>query len=157
MEIEKNKRSWWPYLICAFLGTVVIVNMAFLYIAVSTNDGLVDKDYYEKGILYSKTLEDEAKLGWSIEFELNDKASAASRNEIRVSIFERDGSVLRDAAVNAILMRPATDNFDKESELTFRDSVYIGSFFIPLAGYWDIKVIVEKNGGTMERIFRVHV
>lgn len=157
MKNKDKKRSPWPYVLVGFLAVVVAVNMVFIYTALKTNDGLVDKDYYAKGILYNKTLEDEAALGWRIALKSTDGFKAESVNGLGISILGKDGLVLSGASVRVVLMRPATDRYDNEAPLEFDGAVYKGELYIPLTGLWDIKVIVEKDDNTVERIFRVSV
>lgn len=154
---KEERRSPWPYAICIFLAVVVIVNLIFIYTAVKTNDGLVDEDYYEKGILYNKTLEDEATLGWQVVLNSTDELRAESINLLSVSVLDKDGLPLKDASVRVILMRPATDRYDKETSLVLSGAAYSGKLQIPLRGLWDIKIIVDKDGSIVERIFRVRV
>lgn len=154
---KEERRSPWPYAIVIFLTVVVVVNIIFIYAALKTDDGLVDEDYYEKGILYNKTLEDEAALGWQIALNSTEELRAESINLLSVSVLGKDGLPLKDASVRVILMRPATDRYDEETPLVLSGAVYGGKLQIPLRGLWDIKIIVDKDGSIVERIFRVRV
>lgn len=158
---KTSQRSIWPYAIIAFFTIVITVNLWFIYTALKSDDGLVDKDYYAKGILYNKTLEDEATLGWQISLNsgksFGEALKSEASNDIAVKVLGKDGSPLKDAAVRMVLMRPATDSYDKELSLRFNGALHRGSLFIPLSGFWDIKVIVEKDDSTVERIFRIKI
>ncbi len=158
---KTSQRSIWPYAIIAFFTIVITVNLWFIYTALKSDDGLVDKDYYAKGILYNKTLEDEATLGWQISLAFGKTSGEVLKgeasNDIAVKVLDKDNSSLKDATVRVVLMRPATDSYDKEFPLEFNGALHKGGLFIPLSGFWDIKVIVERGDSIVERIFRVKV
>jgi nitrogen fixation protein FixH len=79
-------RNRWLIAIIAFLTVVFMVNSALLYVAVATDDGLVDEDYYRKGLFYDKGLEGEKALGWEIGLSFTPGASLAAPAKIRVDI-----------------------------------------------------------------------
>lgn len=53
-------REPWPWLLMAGPATVVVAGFATLWIAVSSNDGLVADDYYKQGLAINQTLQREA-------------------------------------------------------------------------------------------------
>lgn len=153
----KKKRSFWPYAIFTGLSIVFAVNFTFLYFAVTSDDGLEDRDYYIKGLFYDKKIKTERELGWSIDFSIIGEAKADSSNRIKVRISDSKGLPLKDAAVKIILRRPASDRFDRSVGLVSGNEGYTGNIEIPLEGYWDLKVIAGKDGHEVEKTFRVRV
>ncbi|HBR98709.1 MAG TPA: hypothetical protein DD979_15240 [Gammaproteobacteria bacterium] len=61
-------RQFWPWLVIFFPATAVVAGLTTVVIAVKSDDGLVEKDYYKKGLLinFSKELDQKAsELGLS--------------------------------------------------------------------------------------------
>lgn len=66
-------REPWPWLLMAGPATVLVAGAFTTWIAFSTSDGLVEKDYYKQGLAVNKILKREeaaAKLGLSAEIDL---------------------------------------------------------------------------------------
>lgn len=53
-------REPWPWLLMAGPAAVVVAGFATLWLAVSSNDGLVADDYYKQGLAINQTLRREA-------------------------------------------------------------------------------------------------
>lgn len=153
----KKKSSPWPIAIAASLAVVFIVNFTFLYLAVKTEDGLTDKNYYEKGLFYNSSLQDEKSLGWKIEVSFVNIPEVESSNGIMVNIRDTAGAPVGGALVKIVLKRPASDRFDRVFELVPAGSAYNGSISMPVPGWWDIEVKAKKDGKEMEKTFRIKV
>lgn len=153
----EKKRSLWPYLIAGFLAVVFLVNFTMLALAIKSDDGLTDPDYYEKGLFYTSRLKSEAELGWKIGFSFTNGASPASKNHpVRIEV-TKDGSPVKGVSVRVVLKRPATSRFDAGFDFVESGGSYSGTVVIPSAGFWDVDVVAEKDGRSMERVFRVRV
>lgn len=154
MEIKKSP---WPVAIASFLAVVFAVNFVFLYFAVTTDDGLTDERYYEKGLFYDDNHRDELELGWKLEVSFSRPPETVSENDLYVNIVNPDGSPVEGVVVNAILKRPATDRFDRPFAFVRSGPSYKGSVLFPMPGWWDIAVTAEKEGKMVEKTFRVKV
>jgi len=152
----KKKRSFWPYIIAGFLAVVFLVNFTMLALAIKSDDGLTDPDYYEKGLFYTERLQAEKRLGWTMSFSFVDKPRAASPNRARVEL-AGGGAAVDGATVKIVLKRPATSRFDAGFEMKHTGNAYAGEILIPSGGLWDIDVVAEKDGRTMERVFRIKI
>jgi len=53
-------REPWPWLLMAGPAVVVVAGFATLWLAVSSNDGLVADDYYKRGLAINRTLDRDA-------------------------------------------------------------------------------------------------
>ncbi len=53
-------REPWPWLLMAGPAAVVVAGFATLWLAVSSNDGLVADDYYKRGLAINRTLDRDA-------------------------------------------------------------------------------------------------
>lgn len=150
----KNK-SPWPKAIIAFFAVVFAANGFLIYEAISGFDGLVEENYYEKGLNYNDVLQKEKQLGWRMELSFPDDLKAGADNKAKVVIFDRNGEPVGGAKVKLTLKRPATDRFDREVELIPSGCAYHGTVSVPVTGLWDISVEAEKGGDGMEKTFRV--
>jgi nitrogen fixation protein FixH len=123
-------------------------------VAVATDDGLVDEDYYRKGLFYDKGLEGEKALGWDIGLSFVPGASLAVPAMVRVEI-SKSGYAVKDASVAVVLKRPASGRYDRSLKLSPSVQAYTGEVEVPLGGLWDIEVTAGKGGLTMVKTFRV--
>jgi len=58
--IEKSKpwyREPWPWILMIMPVTAVVAGSFMMWLAVSTEDGLVEDDYYKKGLTINQTIE----------------------------------------------------------------------------------------------------
>lgn len=151
-------KSRWPAAIVGLLAVVFLVNAFVLYLSLRTDDGLVNEDYYMKGLFYDEGLKGAEKLGWDIGFSFDSTpaASATGLNPVRVEIIKGGGEVL-DAQVTLTLKRPATDIYDTEYSLVLSNGAYTGELVIPARGFWDIEVHAGKGGLEMAKTFRIRV
>jgi len=144
----------WLAAIIASLAVVFIVNSAFLYVAVATDDGLVDEDYYRKGLFYDRGLEGEKALGWDIGLSFAPGKAAGAPARISVEI-KKAGDAVTGASVAVVLKRPASGGYDTALSLLPEAGAYTGEIGLPLEGLWDIEVKAGKGGQMMVRTFRV--
>ena len=80
MEISgKSPVPWyrepWPWLLMAGPAAVIVAGFATLWLAVSSNDGLVVDDYYKQGLAINQTIERDvlaAQRGYRAEVALAD-------------------------------------------------------------------------------------
>ncbi len=149
-----TKKSLWPKAIIAFFAVIFMANGFLIYLAVSGFEGLVEDNYYEKGLNYNDVIQQE-KLGWKIELSFTDDMKAGAPNKAKVVIFDPKGEPIGGARVRIALRRPATDRFDKEFELVPSGCAYHGTVFLPVSGLWDIAVKAEKGDDRKEKTFRV--
>ena len=150
-----TKKSLWPKAIVTSFAIIFAVNGFFIYTAVSGFDGLVEDNYYEKGLHYNDALQQEKRLGWKIELSFTDDLKTAAPNKAKVVIFDPKGEPVSGVRVGIALSRPATSKFDSKFELVPSGCAYHGSVSIPVSGLWDMKVTAEKGTDRIEKIFRV--
>lgn len=150
-----KKISPWPLAIISFLAIVFAVNFLFLFFAIKTDDGLVDRDYYRKGLLYQTKADAEKKLGWEIGLAFQGPLGAGLPAYVKVSIVNGSGEAVKGANVVATLKRPATDRFDRPFELSADGGLYKGAVELPVSGFWDIEIKAARDGRSIERVFRV--
>ncbi len=148
-----KKKSRWPLAIGISLGIVFAVNIAFLSLAVWSDDGLIDDNYYEKGLRYGERIKAERELGWDLRLFAED--NGAGMKDVEVSLIDRDGGVVQGAKVTLLVMRPATGGFDALHELKDESGLYKGQVVLPLGGWWDLRVTATRGGKSIEETFRL--
>ncbi len=70
-------RQFWPWLLIFFPATAVVAGIATIIIAVSSDDGLVEADYYKKGLMinFSREMDQRAsEFGLSGYVRVDDKS-----------------------------------------------------------------------------------
>ncbi len=56
-QIQPWYKQFWPWFLITFPATAVIAGIATVMLAVKSNDGLVNDDYYKAGLAINKTLD----------------------------------------------------------------------------------------------------
>lgn len=148
-------RSPWPYAIAAFFAVVFTVNFTFLYVAVATDDGLTDPDYYEKGLFYQARMDEQERLGWRIALDFESPPVVGAENAVAVAVVDSEGHPIDGAEVTVVLRRPTSDRYDRAFGLEGPGRSYTGLIEIPLPGYWDVRVRAEADGKFVEKTFRI--
>ena len=129
-QVMKNpKDKWILWCFIAFFGVIALLDGVFVYIAVSTQTGVVIEQPYEKGLAFNKTLE---------------KAKAQPVLAQKISYVD---GVLRwelpmtNAVVKASFFRPVQDGYDFDITLNHvGNGVYQAEPVIPLPGRWTAKL-----------------
>lgn len=156
MKRPFHTRNRWPLILIGFFAVVFAVNAVFLYKSIETYDGLVDEDYYMKGLFYSKNMDSEKALGWKIDLSFGSTPVPESTTRVNVEI-KKDGAPVDGADVAVVLKRPAMQRYDRSYRLAPAGGVYRGEIRIPLEGLWDVEIKAVKDGKEMETTFRIRV
>ncbi|MBI5076463.1 MAG: FixH family protein [Nitrospirae bacterium] len=123
----------------AVIGAVVVGTRTF--------DGTVVDKPYERGLSYDAVHHEKEASGWQV--EILNKDLATGKNNILISVLDRNGRPATDAEVSVIVSRPSTPSYDK----TYKAEAEKGQFRItaelPLYGYWDAKILVSDKARTV--------
>jgi nitrogen fixation protein FixH len=150
---------WIPWAFVAFFGVVLLANGAMIWIAFATWTGLETEGAYEKGLAYSRTIEQaeaQAALGWRVGLAL---AQPAARTlSIGLTLVDRYGDLIENADVDAALVRPTHGGHDRAVSVPHRyGGEYETEVELPLAGQWDVRVRIEAAGEVWRENRRVYV
>lgn len=155
---------WYPWIFVAVMAVVVAVNVLMATLAVRTFPGLQTEDAYNKGLRYNDTIaaaREQAKLGWRMSIEVApaaDAAGAGREAEVKVAFVDRDGQPLERLSIDAALLRPAAEGFDRTLTLEYRGAgVYVGTVALPLAGQWDAHVMARRDTNIFEATRRLFI
>jgi nitrogen fixation protein FixH len=92
-----------------FFATVLLVNGAMIYSAVTTHSGLVANEPYRKGLHYNERIaaaERQERLGWTDTVEID------RDGHVRVRLAGASGYPVRGMKIAAVLGRPSTNRYD---------------------------------------------
>lgn len=149
--------------ILAWLGTVVVfltVNAVFVTFAITTNPGLVDEDYFEKGRDYeqniSKLIAAQDALQWETKLAVPEKIFVTQPDTYRFSAVDARGIPIMDANVQLTAYRPSDADADFVVPLNqVAPGQYQATINLPLPGIWDLKIQVLNGEEHFEMTRRV--
>ncbi|MCB1965442.1 MAG: FixH family protein [Candidatus Accumulibacter sp.] len=135
-------RQPWPWLIMLGPAVVIIAGLVTAYLAVISNDGLVEDDYYKQGLaINQRSARDEqaAALGITAELVLGGGA-----DRIRVLLRANEGTRLPDVLALRIT-HPTRPGFDQRVALRAEGGGIYGGTLAPLHGRWRIALEDEQR------------
>ncbi len=135
--------KWIPWYFVAFFVVVFIVNGIFVYIATTSQPGVIEENHYEIGLAYDERIAEERSekaLGWQSDVRFDgDKAFS-------VSMVDKDGNALQGASVKVEMIREVQDGHDFEAILSeTAPGQYSADIDFPLPGQWDAYIYVTWN------------
>lgn len=140
--------------LAAFFGVMLIANGIFLYMALSTFNGMDDPKAYQVGLDYNERIEaarKQAELGWSHRLEI----SPSGRIELGVS--DKSGDPVSGLAFEGTIRRPVDSSMTRD--LTFNE-VGIGTYAATAEdlpeGSWIVSVKGAKSSAAQaETVYRL--
>lgn len=138
----KKPKSIIPYLFIAFIVVYVSLDSIFIYLSRNSYNGIVTDNAYEKGTNYNDVIkrnEAQKELGWigELVYEIVNETAI----ELKFTLLDKEHRPISKARVEAFIMRPVTDRFDKK--VIFKETstgTYIKKVEMPLKGQWEIKL-----------------
>lgn len=137
--VQDPKDKWMPRYFIIFFAVIALVNGIFIYVAISTQTGIVTEQPYEKGLAFNDTLE-KARLQPKLENKLSYK-NGILRWQIPIE----------NASVTAMIVRPVQAGHD--FEVTFANmgnGVYEVTPETPLSGLWAAKLKATWDNKTFQ-------
>lgn len=136
-------RHRWPWLLMAGPFLVIVAGVVTVYLAVISNDGLVDDDYYKQGLaINQETARDQMAVQRGMQAELMQNADSGG---FRVLLQANPGVALPKSLVVRIA-HPTRAGVDQRLVLMEEGGgVYAGNLSIPLTGRWHVVIEDEKR------------
>ena len=132
-----------------FFGVIVVVNIIFLYMALSTQPGVVAKNTYEKGLAYDELI-DKAKSQPDIKQDVSYDGKV-----LRWSLVDEGGEALIDAIVNVKIIRPVQNGYDFELKLEHSGGgIYEAELPLPLKGLWEARLSSKWNNKQYQTTYQ---
>jgi len=159
---QSNKRAFRNPWVIGWIALVVIVlavNIAMITLAFTTNPGLVDKDYYEKGRNFENNVQKQIAarnaLGWTGNLDIPDALSRNHASPIRFSVVDEKGLPLGNLKVTLINYRPSDATADFISEMNeYSPGQYQATVTYPLKGLWEVTLHVDRGDQQFDLIKR---
>jgi nitrogen fixation protein FixH len=126
--------------------SVVVAAATAVTIIVGTRsfDGVVVEKPYETGLAWDTMREQKVRLGWTV--STNKNLFPLGRNDLFITLYDRNGNLMADAVVSVIVSRPSTNRYDKTYQAVRQpDGRYRASIEFPLSGNWDV-IMSVKHG-----------
>lgn len=148
---NKSVPGWKSPWVRASIGlviTVLAVNGVMVYLAVTTNPGLVVEDYYERGQSYERTLfsKEARDPGWVLSADIPQDISAGVRTRIRFVLVDKAGQPVTPDGVELFIYRPSDATRDFSVTMTEEaPGRYLAEVSFPLIGVWDT-LVAAHNG-----------
>lgn len=143
-EITTRKSdAFIPWYFVGFFLVLFILDGTFVYLAVSTHTGVVQKHTYETGLAYNTVIaegREHKKLGWRVTVEIS------KENIISMIVLDKDGNFLQDADVSIIVKRPTQAGHDFDVNLVAFEKSYRAQALFPLPGLWQLQIKIAKEG-----------
>lgn len=141
---------------------VLVSLMAVLAVAgavivgVQSFDGTVIENPYEEGLAWDSTERKRSELGWQVSLE--DKVLKTGDNKVDITILDKAGKPVDVSEVVLTISRPSSANYDRKFGGVVDDKgTFSSQIDFPLYGYWDLKLALIKDGGSIELSERVFV
>ncbi|MBF0272701.1 MAG: FixH family protein [Magnetococcales bacterium] len=148
----------WPTAIVLFFVVVVVVNLIFIRLSMTTWSGVVTEGAYDKGVAYNQVLKAQQAqdaLGWRVTLD-ESALLAGQEGALRLSILDRQGQPVAGARVEGDLMRPGQKGLDRAFSMTEpHPGVYEARLHMPLPGLWDLKLRIDGAGGEYRLARRI--
>ncbi len=133
-------RQFWPWFLMLFPVAAVLGGVATVWLAVTSDDGLVADDYYKQGLAINHTLaRDEAAVVAGLSASLDIEHGMAS--------LKLDGKIAPPGELRLRVLHPTRAGMDQTVVLRHAgDGHYRGNCALPGPGRWH--VLLEDTGGT---------
>ncbi len=134
-------------------GTFLIANATLVYFALTSWTGLEVEGHYLKGVAYNDTLAHARAgeaLGWNVDIDFMPATDSAFEEikdgNLSVRITDRAGNPLENAKIDALFFRPTHEGFDRRLSLGSQGGgLYVAQASLPLAGQWDVRVLIRHG------------
>ncbi|MBF0190759.1 MAG: FixH family protein [Magnetococcales bacterium] len=148
----------WPTAIVLFFVVVVVVNLIFIRLSMTTWNGVVTEGAYDKGVAYNQVLKaqrEQDALGWRVTVD-ESALRVGQEGTLQLSILDRQGSPVAGARVEGELTRPGQKELDRTFSMTEqRPGVYEARLHLSLPGLWDLKWRIDGAGGEYRLARRI--
>jgi len=148
-SIAKPRKHWSGrrvfLMFFAFFVLIAAVNAGYIYFALGSYSGVVNKKPYETGLAYNKLLE-ESRNQPQVQQSLS-----YSDGMLRWSLRDMAGAPIADARVNGTLLRPVKEGYDLEVALSYAgDGVYEAEVDLPYKGLWQAHLKGQWHGKSYQ-------
>lgn len=136
-------REPWPWILMAGPVTAVVAGVFTAYLAIVSNDGLVEDDYYKQGLAVNQSMaRDQHAEDLGVQAEV---VSGGDGKLTRVFLRAKTGSTLPEVLTLKIT-HPTRSGVDQKLALRADGSgFYAGKLEAPLSGRWHVALEDDKH------------
>lgn len=154
--------SNWPMFIITMLSIVVVVNIVFAYLAVTSDAGLIEQNPYQQSVHYQDIIDQEKvnlDLGWVATLNCGSDSNPGLKR-VELQLVDNIGDPINDAIVKFKALRPSSDALDFEGVLEYVEGSE-GRYFtltdsLSESGLWLFNLNIVKDGQVfIDRMKRV--
>jgi nitrogen fixation protein FixH len=143
-------KSPWFWTIIGLVGIVLGANILMAFFALTSNPGLVTKDYFERGKSFANRTKPEFirqnKLGWELELDTPGKIITGKSTLFNLTAKEKKGATSLLGSATLFAYRPSDATRDFSLPMTHEgNGVYSVKITFPLKGAWDIIAEMQKG------------
>lgn len=159
----KRASAWRSPWVIGWIGLVIVVlgvNLTMVVLAVTTNPGLVNDSFYERGQDYEKTLMSRLARdpGWTLSADFPPDIKPNEPTRVRVFLVDKAGQPVTPDRVTFYAYRPSDKSQDFSAPMIEEaKGRYVAQVSFPLFGAWDGLVAVEQGGDEYTTSARVSV
>jgi nitrogen fixation protein FixH len=149
--VNHSNSPWRSPWVLSWIGLILVVlavNLAFVYLAISSNPGLVSDDFYDRGQHYEQSLASRLARdpGWTLRTDIPDDLKPGEAATIRVVLVNKAGQPVTPDAVTFFAYRPSDKNRDFSAPMVEEGKGrYAARVTFPLFGAWDGLVAVRQG------------
>lgn len=146
MQDRPRRSHWIPWAFVGFFVVVLGANAAMVAFAFTSWTGVQTQEAYIQGLQFNDRLDEAAAqraLGWTVDVSFAQTGPLAGR--LRVHPLNDSGTPVHGATVTAQLIRPTRQGFDFTIAVPRVGDAYDTAIDFPLAGVWDLKVLIESS------------
>jgi nitrogen fixation protein FixH len=155
---------WYPWIFVGGFMVVLGVNVALLYFATTTFNGLETRHAFEEGNDYNARIAEEEKqkaLGWTVTFAANGGAVPGSQSlpaRLTLNAVDAAGNALEGLEVYALVRRPTQEGHDQSVALDpVSPGKYARTVDLPLPGQWDIRLMLRRGEDVYRLRKRINI
>ena len=136
-------RQRWPWFLISLPAVAVVAGFITLYLAVRSDDGVVEEDYYTKGLAINQVLDrqDRAK-------QLGLSADIRQEGGLLVLTLASERELALPEQIRLALVNPVRAGLDKTITMRRRGAQYVGDYPSVSVGRW--KLVLEDEGGIWQ-------
>ena len=141
-------RNPWVIGWLGLVAAVLSINLVMVYLAFSTNPGLVNRDYYERGQGYEQTLltRQARNPNWTMRADIPQVIRVGTAERVRFFLVDRAGQPVDAESVTLFVYRPSDAGQDFSIPMTREDrGRYAVDVSFPLVGVWDVLIAVTSG------------
>jgi nitrogen fixation protein FixH len=158
---KRALRNPWVLAWLSIVVVVVTVNVFMISMAVRTNPGLVESDYYERGRDHERNVisrhDARVALGWTARLEISEMRQN-SQMPVRLVLADRIGMPVTGIAPTLHLYRASDSSQDQRHTMVeIHPGIYESRPVVPLKGFWELNFTAERGEDLFEMNRRIHV